>query len=76
MLKQEVLKKGEVSEQDIDFFVFTNSISNYAYRVDKGQIKIKLKNGAVEDVLNLLTHLDKSVFSEPLTKYYVCYPKP
>jgi hypothetical protein len=75
MLKQEVLKKGEVSEQDIDFFVFTNSISNYAYRVDKGQIKIKLKNGAVEDVLNLLTHLDKSVFSEPLTKYYVCYPK-
>jgi HD superfamily phosphohydrolase len=76
ILKQNVLKKGEVQEADIDFFVFTNSISNYAYRVDKGQIKIKLKNGAVEDVLNLLTHLDKSVFSEPLTKYYVCYPKP
>jgi hypothetical protein len=26
-------------------------------------------------VLELLTHLDKSVFTELSTKYYICYPK-
>lgn len=64
-----------LSMAEASYFVYSDKISNYAYRLDKGQIKIKMKNGEVKDVLELLTHLDKSVFTEQSTKYYICYPK-
>lgn len=64
-----------LSKAESAFFVYADKISNYAYRLDKGQIKIKMKNGEVKDVLELLTHLDRSVFTELSTKYYICYPK-
>jgi HD superfamily phosphohydrolase len=64
-----------ISLEEASYFVYSDKISNYAYRLDKGQIKIKMKNGEVKDVLELLTHLDKSVFTELSTKYYICYPK-
>ena len=64
-----------ITKSEASYFVYADKISNYAYRLDKGQIKIQRKNGEVKDVLELLTHLDKSVFTEQSTKYYICYPK-
>ncbi len=75
VLKAACAKTFGISLEEASYFVYSDKISNYAYRLDKGQIKIKMKNGEVKDVLELLTHLDKSVFTELSTKYYICYPK-
>lgn len=75
VLQAACAKSFSISVEEASYFVYSDKISNYAYRLDKGQIKIKMKNGEVKDVLELLTHLDKSVFTELSTKYYICYPK-
>jgi HD superfamily phosphohydrolase len=67
------LEKYNLSKEVSHYFVFEDKISNYAYSIDKGQIHIKMKSGEVVDVLKLLTHLNIPVFTEAISKYYLCY---
>ncbi|MEY2830480.1 MAG: hypothetical protein RIQ33_2338 [Bacteroidota bacterium] len=67
------LKSHSIEATQSKYFVFEDSISNYAYSLNEGQIKIALKTGKVVDVLQLLTHLNIPIFTEAIKKHYVCY---
>ena len=71
--QKEFLKKNIVSPELSHYFVFQDTISNYAYRLDVGQINILMKNGDVVDVLNHLNHLNIPIFTEAIIKHYICY---
>ena len=59
----------------IDYFVFTNSISNLTYAPDAPEAKILLKNGSAADFTSVSDMFDHRLLSERITKYFLCYPK-
>ena len=70
---QSLKKNSNVENQN--FYVFTGSISNQTYRSDNSQIFLKDKVGVVKPINKLIDYLDFKEFSEPIFRYYLCYPK-
>ena len=60
---------------DLDFFVFSDQVMNRAYSQTLDNICILFKDGTVKDVAEAADLLNISVLSEPVTKYFLCYPK-
>jgi len=60
------------AEAVLEHFVFTGSESNRAYDDAKDQIKILFKTG---DVRPITQCSDVPLFTQLVTKHYICYPK-
>jgi len=73
--RDELMKMYNISEAEADYFVFTGSVSNQAYKQKKQGIKILYKNGKTEDIVKASDQLNLKALSKPVTKYYICYPK-
>jgi HD superfamily phosphohydrolase len=65
----------EISSDMVDYYVFTNSISNLAYTPDAPEVKILLKSGETADISAVSDMFDHRFLSERITKYFLCYPK-
>lgn len=74
-LKKEIYKKMPLSEEEINFFVFTDSISKNAYSAFDEKIQILFKNGELIDIAEASDMLNMSVLSKTVRKYFLCYPK-
>lgn len=61
-----------IAPADADYFVYTGSQSNRAYDDAKDQIKIRFNNGIVRPITECS---DVPLYTQLVTKYYVCYPK-
>jgi uncharacterized protein len=64
-----------ISQDLVEYFVFTNSISNLAYTPDAPVVKILLKSGKTADISTVSDMFDHAFLSERITKYFLCYPK-
>ena len=62
--------------EEANYFVFYGEISNLAYKKEEEKIHILYKNGKVTDVVKASDHFNLKALSKPVTKYYICYPKP
>jgi HD superfamily phosphohydrolase len=67
--------KLNLSREELNYYVFTGSISNLAYTPDSPEVKILLKNGKTEDISTVSDMFDHRFLSEKITKYFLCYPK-
>ncbi|MGB0933610.1 MAG: HD domain-containing protein [Lishizhenia sp.] len=63
-----------VSEEESAYFVYTNKLINNAYNSFKENINLVYKNGKILDVSKASDNLNISALSEPVEKYYLCYP--
>jgi len=63
-----------ISEEESTYFVYTNKLVNNAYNTFKENINLVYKNGKVLDVSKASDNLNISALSEPVEKYYICYP--
>lgn len=71
-----VKKKYKISEEEVKYFVFLESTSNYAYNPVESKINILFKDGTIKDIAEASDQLNISMLaSKPVTKYYLCYPK-
>ena len=68
------MKSSKLSENDAKYFVFAGQISNQAYSKEN-PIYILSKNGTLQDIAKASDQLNLQALSEPVTKYFVCYPK-
>lgn len=59
-------------DADLNYLIFTGSESNRAYDDSKEQIKILFKNG---QVLPIDQCSDVPLYTQVVTKYFICYPK-
>jgi uncharacterized protein len=75
MLKAMAIDKLKLKNDMVDYYVFTNSISNLAYTPDAPEVKILLKNGGIADISAVSDMFDHRFLSERITKYFLCYPK-
>ena len=66
-------KNSNIKNQN--FYVFTGSISNQTYISDNSQIFLKDKDGLIKPINKVIDYLNFKEFSEPIFRYYLCYPK-
>ena len=74
-IKQSVKGLFELSDSELDYFVYHGKIQNQAYDATKNNIQILYKNGIIKDVTEASDHLNLQALSNTVYKYYICYPK-
>ena len=74
-IKQQIKEKLNYTDEELDYFVYHGEICNQAYDSTKNNIQIIYKNGSLKDVTEASDHLNILALSNPVYKYYICYPK-
>lgn len=73
--KLKTMREFGISENEVDYLVFKDLTSNYAYNPEGGNINILFKDGTIADMSKAADQLNISVLSQPVTKHFLCYPK-
>ncbi len=73
--QEQVKDLYKLSNQELDYFVFSGKIKNQAYHKKQNPIQILRKNKTIADVVEVSDQLNARFFSKPTTKYYICFPK-
>jgi len=74
-LKKDVKKRFNLDDKEVNYFVFSGSVVNDAYRGDKISINILFKDGTTIDIAKASDQLNIDVLTKTVKKYYLCYPK-
>ncbi len=74
-IKQEALKKKELKETELPYFVFTGMVENKAYDTDEHNIDLLLKDETILDIASASDQLNIMALSKSVRKHYICYPK-
>ncbi len=73
-LQQMCMKHASISEEEAEYFVFSDSTTNYAYSQAADNINILQKDGSILDIATASDNLNIRALTSPVTKYYLCYP--
>ncbi len=65
----------KISDDETDYFVIGGITRNNAYDPVIGNIMILSRDGTLTDIANASDHLNISVLSHPVEKFFLCYPK-
>ena len=63
-----------ISKEELNYFVFTDSISNSIYEINSDNIIVKLKNGKTASI-EKASDLELGAISKKVKKHFLCYPK-
>jgi HD superfamily phosphohydrolase len=70
-----IAEKYQLGMYDASFMLLQGVSSNHAYHPKKPAINILYKDGTVKDIGEASDQLNISVLSQPVVKYFICYPK-
>ncbi len=73
--KLAMMKKYAISEEEASYFVFTGTITNQAYSMDRDTINLLTKTGDIKDVAHASDQLNLKALSKVVVKNYMCFPK-
>ncbi|MBT4882134.1 MAG: HD domain-containing protein [Flavobacteriales bacterium] len=77
-IKNEIGKIQEqfnISENEAEYFIFSDKVSNSTYNIEKANINILMKNGNVIDITAASDQFNIEALSKRVDKYFLCYPK-
>ena len=74
-LKEKYVKKYEISDKEVEYFVFKGKIKNEAYSKSSEPIHILKKDRTIETVVEASDQMHLKALSKTVTKYFICYPK-
>jgi HD superfamily phosphohydrolase len=72
--KELARKQFDLEDSEVDFFVYTDILSNNAYNHNKQNINMLMKNGEIIDLTKASDNLNISALALPVEKYFLCYP--
>jgi HD superfamily phosphohydrolase len=72
---EQVAAEYKISHDDARYLVWTDSTTNHAYNPAEDRINILTSDGKVTDIAKASDQFNISGLSEPVVKYYLCYPK-
>lgn len=75
LLKAQAVRHFGVEPDLSDYFVWTSSIANSAYEPTEGSIKIYMKDGSLQDILDASDLSNLVALSRKVTKFAVSFPK-
>jgi len=73
--KNNYMRLHNLTEKEVEYFVFKGKIKNQAYSKVDEPIRILKKDKTVEDVVDASDQLNLKALSKPVTKYFICFPK-
>lgn len=73
-IKEKVAKKLNLSDDQLDSYVYHEKLTNNAYNFERENINILKKDGTIIDVSKASDNLNISALSSPVEKYFLCYP--
>ena len=62
-------------DEVVDYFVFTDTIKNNAYRPNDGSIRILMKDGSLQDITTASDNSNLEALARTVKKYIICYTK-
>jgi len=65
-----------VSEEELDYFVFTGTTSTDTYNANDERIAIAMKDGTIRDISEVEDPLLNQALARPVHKNYICYIVP
>lgn len=74
-LKEKYAKQYEISDKEVEYFVFKGKIKNEAYSKSSEPIRILKKDRTIETVVEASDQMHLKALSKTVTKYFICYPK-
>ncbi|MEJ6981127.1 HD domain-containing protein [Pedobacter sp. P351] len=75
ILGNNALGKYPIDEDDVSYFVFTDTIKNNAYRAGAENINILMKDGSVKDITQASDNSSLEALSKTVEKHILCYIK-
>lgn len=73
-IKQNTKNKLSINEEEVQYMVFTEKVSNNAYQYSKARINILMKNGDVKDISDASDQFNIDALNKTVNKYFLCYP--
>ncbi len=74
-LEKEIARKQfEMNEEEVEYFVYSDILTNKAYNQKKQNINILMKNEEIIDLGIASDNLNISALASPVEKYFLCYP--
>ncbi|MFT6982181.1 MAG: HD superfamily phosphohydrolase [Crocinitomicaceae bacterium] len=73
-VKSNVSENLDLGESEVEYFVYTNTLTNNAYNNEKENINLLMKSGEIIDVTEASDNLNISALSNPVEKYFLAYP--
>jgi len=74
-LKQKAVRLLDIDTADVEYFVFTDTITNHAYKVNDESINILMKNGTTRDITLASDNSLLEGLSRTVKKHILCYTK-
>ncbi|MDC0015171.1 HD domain-containing protein [Flavobacteriales bacterium] len=74
-LKNQVKESYGITDSEVNHFVISSEIANNAYNALKDKINIKYKDGTIANITEASDNFNIKALTEPVKKYFVCYPK-
>ncbi|MFM6935647.1 MAG: HD domain-containing protein [Flavobacteriales bacterium] len=72
--RQRVQDAFQLSPEEVDYFVYSDILTNKAYNQDKQNINLLMKNGDIVDLTKASDNLNISALAQPVEKYFLCFP--
>ena len=64
----------DLQGDEVDYFVYSDVLTNKAYNQDKQNINMLMKNGDIIDLTKASDNLNISALAQPVEKYFLCFP--
>ena len=74
-LRKKIAQLYGWSLEEADYLLLQGVSSNHAYHPKKSAINILYKDGTLKDISEASDQLNISVLSQPVVKFFICYPK-
>lgn len=73
--REQIKKAKHLNDTEVNYYVFTDKVTNSAYKSNDEKINILFKNGELKDLATASDQLNISALSKTVEKYFLCYPK-
>ena len=70
----EFSKRNKISNEEAQYFIFSNKVSNSTYNIEKSNINILMKTGEVIDITSASDQFSIDALNKTVNKYFLCYP--
>jgi HD superfamily phosphohydrolase len=74
-LTDNALKKYPIVKEESGYFVFTDVITNNAYKPGDGSIRILMKDGTIQDIALASDNSNLEALAKTVKKHILCYTK-
>ncbi|HEX7848054.1 MAG TPA: HD domain-containing protein [Chitinophagaceae bacterium] len=71
--KKEIIKSLDISNEEVDYFVFTGEAIGTTYNPKDERINILFKDGTIKDISQVDNALIHPQLASPVKKHYICY---